>query len=78
MVIAPSRRPCRRELCRRLFGRVALVAGASSGLGLQLAEVLAAAGAGVVLAGRRVERAQGPARRGSRRPAATRTSSPSM
>ena len=39
-----------------LSGRVALVTGASSGLGLQFAKVLAAAGAGVVLAGRRVER----------------------
>jgi NAD(P)-dependent dehydrogenase (short-subunit alcohol dehydrogenase family) len=39
-----------------LSGRVALVTGASSGLGLQFAKVLAAAGAGVVLAGRRIER----------------------
>jgi NAD(P)-dependent dehydrogenase (short-subunit alcohol dehydrogenase family) len=39
-----------------LSGRVALVTGASSGLGLQFAKTLAAAGAGVVLAGRRIER----------------------
>ena len=39
-----------------LSGRVALVTGASSGLGAQFAKTLALAGAGVVLAGRRVER----------------------
>jgi len=39
-----------------LSGRVALVTGASSGLGAQFAKALAAAGAGVVLAARRVER----------------------
>ena len=39
-----------------LSGRVALVTGASSGLGMQFAKTLAAAGAAVVLAGRRVER----------------------
>jgi NAD(P)-dependent dehydrogenase (short-subunit alcohol dehydrogenase family) len=39
-----------------LSGRVALVTGASSGLGAQFAKTLAKAGAGVVLAGRRVER----------------------
>ena len=39
-----------------LSGRVALVTGASSGLGQQFAKTLAKAGAGVVLAGRRVER----------------------
>ena len=39
-----------------LSGRVALVTGASSGLGAQFAKTLARAGAGVVLAGRRVER----------------------
>jgi NAD(P)-dependent dehydrogenase (short-subunit alcohol dehydrogenase family) len=39
-----------------LSGRVALVTGASSGLGTQFAKVLAKAGAGVVLASRRVER----------------------
>ena len=39
-----------------LSGRVALVTGASSGLGTQFARVLAKAGAGVALAGRRVER----------------------
>jgi NAD(P)-dependent dehydrogenase (short-subunit alcohol dehydrogenase family) len=38
-----------------LSGRVALVTGATSGLGEQFAKTLAAAGAGVVLAGRRVE-----------------------
>jgi len=39
-----------------LSGRVVLVTGASSGLGEQFARVLARAGAGVALAGRRVER----------------------
>ena len=39
-----------------LAGRVALVTGASSGLGTQFALTLARAGAAVVLAGRRVER----------------------
>ncbi|MBX3645683.1 MAG: SDR family oxidoreductase [Rubrivivax sp.] len=39
-----------------LSGRVALVTGASSGLGAQFARTLARAGAGVVLAARRVER----------------------
>lgn len=39
-----------------LSGRVALVTGASSGLGAQFAKTLAAAGAGVVLASRRVDR----------------------
>jgi NAD(P)-dependent dehydrogenase (short-subunit alcohol dehydrogenase family) len=39
-----------------LSGRVALVTGASSGLGMQFARVLARAGAAVVVAGRRVER----------------------
>ena len=39
-----------------LSGRVALVTGASSGLGTQFAKTLAHAGAAVVLAGRRMER----------------------
>ena len=39
-----------------LSGRVAFVTGASSGLGAQFARVLARAGAGVVLASRRIER----------------------
>jgi NAD(P)-dependent dehydrogenase (short-subunit alcohol dehydrogenase family) len=39
-----------------LSGRVALVTGASSGLGEQFARTLAKAGAGVALAGRRIER----------------------
>lgn len=39
-----------------LSGRVALITGASSGLGTQFAKTLASAGAAVVLAGRRVER----------------------
>ena len=39
-----------------LSGRVALVTGASSGLGTQFAKTLASAGAAVALAGRRVDR----------------------
>jgi NAD(P)-dependent dehydrogenase (short-subunit alcohol dehydrogenase family) len=39
-----------------LSGRVAFVTGASSGLGTQFAKTLAAAGAGVVLAARRIEK----------------------
>ena len=39
-----------------LSGRVALVTGASGGLGAQFARTLAKAGAGVVLAARRIER----------------------
>ena len=39
-----------------LSGRVALVTGASGGLGAQFAKTLAAAGAGVVLASRRMEK----------------------
>ena len=39
-----------------LSGRVAMVTGASSGLGAQFAKVLARSGAGVVLAARRIER----------------------
>ncbi len=39
-----------------LSGRVALVTGASSGLGEQFARTLARAGAGVVLASRRMEK----------------------
>lgn len=40
----------------RLDGQVAMVTGASSGLGVRFAEVLAAAGASVVLIARRVDR----------------------
>ena len=42
-----------------LDGRVALVTGASSGLGAQFARTLAKAGAAVAIAGRRVERLKG-------------------
>jgi NAD(P)-dependent dehydrogenase (short-subunit alcohol dehydrogenase family) len=54
-----------------LSGRVALVTGASGGLGAQFARVLAKAGAGVALAGRRVEKLKACAPR-SRLKAATR------
>lgn len=47
----------------RLEGRRALVTGASTGLGLHFAEVLAAAGAEVVLAARRVDKLQAEAER---------------
>jgi NAD(P)-dependent dehydrogenase (short-subunit alcohol dehydrogenase family) len=47
----------------RLEGRRALVTGASTGLGLHFAEVLAAAGAEVVLAARRVDKLQAEAGR---------------
>jgi len=43
----------------RLDGRVAIVTGASSGLGARFARVLSAAGARVVLAARRAERLEG-------------------
>ena len=46
-----------------LSGRVALVTGASSGLGSQFAEVLAAAGARVVVGARRLDRLQALAER---------------
>jgi len=54
----PTKHPeeYRMSYCIDLSGRVALVTGASSGLGAQFAKTLAMAGAGVVLAGRRVER----------------------
>ena len=43
----------------RLDGKVALVTGASSGLGLRFAKVLAKAGASVALAARRTDRLAG-------------------
>lgn len=46
-----------------LTGQVALVTGASSGLGARFAEVLAAHGAKVALVARRVERLEALARR---------------
>ena len=47
----------------RLDGRTAIVTGASSGLGARFARTLAAAGAGVVLAARRLERIEALAER---------------
>jgi NAD(P)-dependent dehydrogenase (short-subunit alcohol dehydrogenase family) len=47
----------------RLDGKVALVTGASSGIGATLAEAFAAAGASVVLAARRIERTEALAAR---------------
>ena len=43
----------------RLDGKVAIVTGASSGLGVAFAKALAEAGADLVLAARRVERLEG-------------------
>ena len=58
-----------------LSGRLALVTGASSGLGARIASALDAAGAEVVLTGRSTERLQEVARRAGRhlhgRPRAT-------
>ena len=48
-------------------GRVAIVTGASSGLGARFATVLADAGAQVVACARRLEPARGARRLGSRR-----------
>jgi NAD(P)-dependent dehydrogenase (short-subunit alcohol dehydrogenase family) len=73
-----------------LTGEVALVTGASSGLGWRFAEVLAAYGASVVLAARRVDRleelkdrivppaAARPKRWPSTSPSPTRSRRPSM
>ena len=51
----------------RLDGRVAIVTGASAGLGARFARVLDAAGASVVLAARRAERLEALGRRAARR-----------
>ena len=64
-----------------LSGRVALVTGASSGLGAQFARTLAGAGAAVVLASRRIEmlktlRAEIEAELAARELAAGRTDDP--
>ena len=58
-----------------LTGQVALVTGASSGLGVRFAQVLAEAGAAVALVARRADRLAAVRAR-SRRPAAARSRSP--
>jgi NAD(P)-dependent dehydrogenase (short-subunit alcohol dehydrogenase family) len=55
-IVERTQRSQSMSFCIDLSGRVALVTGASSGLGAQFARSLSKAGAAVVLAGRRVER----------------------
>jgi NAD(P)-dependent dehydrogenase (short-subunit alcohol dehydrogenase family) len=55
-IVERTQRSQSMSFCIDLSGRVALVTGASSGLGAQFARTLSKAGAAVVLAGRRVER----------------------
>ena len=54
-LVGPRREQCHAVQCES-EGKVAIVTGASSGLGARFAKVLAAAGASVVLAARRVDR----------------------
>ena len=60
----------------RLDGRVAIVTGASSGLGVAFAQALAEAGADVVLGARRADRLEATADSGARRRGDGRSSSP--
>lgn len=60
--MSPSEHPIDLDRLIRLDGRVAVVTGASSGLGARFARVLHAAGARVVLAARRAERIEELAR----------------
>ena len=57
-------------------GKVALVTGASTGLGLETARALAAAGAHVVLAGRDAARIETAVEHGARRRSPARSSKP--
>ena len=55
-IVSPPNRFPLPNASTELSGQVALVTGATAGLGRRFATVLAAAGAAVVVAGRRLER----------------------